>query len=487
MLNTVVALYWRTAAVVAVVAACAAVLTGCGDAPVSAQSLPDPTALATQAPGQTADPTSPDDAGATSAEPESYRGRLDLQSAGGGTIPPRPPGLEKIDHFIFIIQENRSFDHYFGTYPGADGIPANALVPGRFGTPVAPYHSSSIVDRGGPHGWDNALADVDGGAMDGFLRQSWDSVAQNPLGLGSPDDVISYHDYREIPNYWDYANLYVLQDRMFESVRSYSLPSHLYIMAGQSGGFHGGSYNGQLDPVPTEFTFPEVTQLLQESGIDWKYYVKPGHEPDTEGHIVGVGSSLEQTAKTFSNRNPLPRFPAVRDDSSQWNRLVDTKQFYVDAKNGTLPQVSWVIPSDDVGEHPPSNIRTGMAYTTGLVNAVMQSPEWNHTAIFIAWDDWGGFYDHVVPPSVDEFGYGLRVPGLVVSPYAKMGYIDHHEASFEGWLKLVEERFGVAAMTVRDTNAYDMIDAFDFKQKPRQPVLLDATPAGSPYPPPVRR
>jgi phospholipase C len=474
-------------------AAVTAVLVGCGDAPVSAQSLPDLPASATPQSAQPADPTSAQGAaavpeGSGSAEPETYNGRLDLKAAGGGTIPPRPQGLEKIDHFVFIVQENRSFDNYFGTYPGADGIPANTSVPDLSGGTLLPYHSTSLVDRGGPHGWDNAVADVNGGGMDGFLKESLGSVAANPVVLGTPQDVMSYHDYREIPNYWDYAKLYVLQDRMFESVRSYSLPSHLYILAGQSGGFHGGMFNGQLDPVPTEFTFPEVTQLLEESGIEWKYYVTPGREPDTtDGHTVGVGSLVVQTPKTFTNRNPLPRFPAVRNDPDQWSRLVDTKQFYVDARKGTLPQVSWLIPSDAVGEHPPSNIGTGMAYVTGVVNAVMQSPDWNHTAIFIAWDDWGGFYDHVIPPAVDQFGYGLRVPGLIISPYAKMGYIDHNEASFEGWLKLIEERFGISAMTARDTNAYDMIDAFDFKQQPRQPVLLQATPQGSPYPPPVRR
>jgi phospholipase C len=124
-----------------------------------------------------------------------------------------------------------------------------------------------------------------------------------------------------------------------------------------------------------------------------------------------------------------------------------------------------------------------MAYVTGLVNAVMQSPEWNSTAIFITWDDWGGYYDHVVPPKVDEFGYGIRVPGLVISPYAKQGYIDHKTYSFESWLKIVEERYGVPSMTKRDKDALDMIDSFDFTQKPRSPVILSPTHQGSPYPP----
>ena len=398
-----------------------------------------------------------------------------------------PPGLKKIDHFVFIIQENRSFDHYFGTYPGADGIPAGTTLQGFLGRPVASYHDPALKNRGGPHGWDAAAADIDGGRMDGFLKQSWDSLKLSPQlnpRNGVPDDVMGYHDYREIPNYWDYADLYVLQDHMFESVASYSLPSHLYALAGQSGGYVGES--GQ--PKPESFSFPEITQLLKNTNVDWKYYVSEGRGPDTDDDsLVGMSSDESQTAHKYTYFNPLPAFPAVRNDPEQYSRLVVTDQFFADAKAGKLPQVSWVVPSAEVSEHPPSSVGAGMAYVTSVVNAVMESPDWDHTAIFIAWDDWGGFYDHVVPPKIDKYGLGLRVPGLVISPYAKHGYIDHRQASFESWLKLVEERFGVAPMTQRDKDAYDMLDAFDFNQSPRKPVLLQATVQGSPYPPPVVR
>jgi uncharacterized protein (TIGR03437 family) len=142
-----------------------------------------------------------------------------------------------------------------------------------------------------------------------------------------------------------------------------------------------------------------------------------------------------------------------------------------------------VIPSGAVSEHPPAGVREGMAYVTGLVNAVMNGPQWSNTAIFIAWDDWGGFYDHVYPPQVDQYGFGIRTPGLVISPYARQNFVDHKTYSFESWLKIVEERFQVNSMTARDNTANDMIDAFDFTQAPRAPVLLAATTAGSPYPP----
>lgn len=406
-----------------------------------------------------------------------------------------PPGLEKIEHFVFIMQENRAFDNYFGTYPGAEGIPPGVCLKNPKGGPcVSPYHDSNDINRGGPHGWDNAHADINGGRMDGFLEQAYRGISLPGHGPCDPDDsdctpgrdardVMGWHDYREIPNYWNYAHLYVLQDHMFESVASYSLPAHLYMLAGQSGG-----YTGYYQLLPWTYNFQEITELLTSGRIDWKYYVTSGKVPDTlDGHVVGSSADQTQDPDTYTLFNPLPAFPKVQDNLSQRSRLVDTYRFYQDAKEGTLPQVCWIIPSDPVSEHPPSSIRDGMAYVTGLVNAVMESPDWNTTAIFISWDDWGGFYDHVPPPNVDRYGFGIRVPGLVISPYAKQGYIDHKVYSTGSWLKIVEERFGVPSMTNRDASAIDMTDAFDFTQKPRRPVILNATRAGSPYPWPLQK
>jgi phospholipase C len=409
--------------------------------------------------------------------------------------PPAPPpttaqGLEKIQHFVFIMQENRSFDSYFGTYPGADGIPSGISFEDPYDvTTVASYHDTNDINRGGPHGWDNAQADIDNGKMDGFLKEAYKGINADgtPAKPGSlpgfnPKDVLGWHDYREIPNYWNYAQLYVLQDRMFESVASYSLPAHLYMLAAQSGG-----YTGYKQLKPSTYNFPEITELLTGGQIDWKYYVTSGRYPDTEdGHVVGSESQQEQNPDKYTLWNPLPAFPKVQNDPAQRNRLQDTSQFYTDAKDGKLPQVSWIIPSGAVSEHPPAGIKEGMAYVTGLVNAVMQGPDWNSTAIFISWDDWGGFYDHVPPPQIDEYGLGIRVPGLVISPYARQNYIDHNTYSFESWLKIAEERFDVNPMTARDTNALDMIDAFDFSQQPRPPVILSPTREGSPYPQPLQ-
>lgn len=378
--------------------------------------------------------------------------------------PPAPPGLEKIQHFVFIMQENRSFDHYFGTYPGVEGTPPGVCISNPAGGPcIAPYHDANLVNQGGAHNWANALNCLDGGKMDGFLAGA----------VQSPGDVMGWHDSRELSNYWSYAQLYVLQDRLFESITSYSLPAHLYMLAAQSGGYIG---TGQ--PQPQSYTFPEITNLLGSGKIDWKYYVNRGK---TAGAADGGAANVDSDETTYTFWNPLPAFPAVKNDPTQFSRLTNATQFYTDAQNGTLPQVSWVIPNSDLSEHPPGNIATGMSYVTGLINAVMNSPEWNSTAIFLAWDDWGGFYDHVVPPKLDQYGLGIRVPGIIISPYARQGYVDHKTYSFESWLKVIEERFGVVPMTGRDNTANDMTDAFDFTQQPRPPVILSSS--GSLYPP----
>jgi phospholipase C len=220
--------------------------------------------------------------------------------------------------------------------------------------------------------------------------------------------------------------------------------------------------------------------------VEWKYYVRQGSPAETRQRAISAQDSAEtQAARVYSYMNPLLGFPAVRNDPSQTDRVVATDQFYLDAAAGKLPQVCWLVPSDAVSEHPPANITHGMAYVTGAVNAVMRSPDWQHSAIFITWDEWGGFYDHVSPPRVDAYGLGLRVPGLIISPYAKRGFIDHKPSSTGSWLRIVEERYHLPSLTARDSKAYDMIDAFDFSQSPRPPVLLQATPQGSPYPPKV--
>jgi phospholipase C len=404
--------------------------------------------------------------------------------------PPEPAGINKIDHFVFIMEENKSFDHYFGTYPGANGIPVGvALINPTDNSTVVPYHSTADVDFDAPHDRSNALADIDGGKMDGFLSQAWKryalSVSPSEQPGYNPKEVMSYHDYNEIPNYWNYANLYVLQDAMFSSVAAYSLAVHLYMIAAQSGG-----YTGETQPYPYRFDFPEITELLQKANVTWNYYTTSGNVTDSNGEAIEPIDMQQTNPNQYTLWNPLPAFPKVENDLSQRVRLVDTAQFYQDAKTGNLPSVSYICPylGSQLSDHPAfkGGMREPMAYVTGLVNAVMSGPDWNTSAIFIAWDDWGGYYDHVPPPFVDEYGFGIRVPGLVISPYAKQNFVDHNTYSFDSWLRLVEERFGVEPMTERDKWADDMQNSFDFTQQPRAPVFLSATANGTAYPVPLQ-
>jgi phospholipase C len=184
--------------------------------------------------------------------------------------------------------------------------------------------------------------------------------------------------------------------------------------------------------------------------------------------------------------NPLPAFDTVKQDNEVDN-IQTLDKYFVAAKAGTLPAVSWIVPENRVSEHPPARVSEGQAYVTVIVNAAMQSADWNSTAIFLSWDDWGGFYDHVVPPKVDGNGYGLRVPGLVISPYAKTGYIDHQTLSFDAYLKFIEDDFLSGQRldpktdgrpdprpTVRESASQlgDLVNEFDFTQEPRPPLIL---------------
>ena len=401
-----------------------------------------------------------------------------------------PVGLDKIQHFVFIMEENKSFDHYFGTYPGADGFdPKTALKDPNDGTTVQIYHSTDDVDFDAPHDRSNAIADIDGGKMDGFLNEAWKRYALSvtpSLAPGyNPKEVMSYHDSREIPNYWNYAHLYSLQDEMFSSVAAYSLSAHLYMLAAQSGG-----YTGETQPYPQRFDFPEITELLKNQNITWNYYVTSGNDTDANGQAIEPQALQTTNPNHYTLWNPLPAFPKVENDSTQRVRMVDTAQFYQDAANGNLPSVSWVCPylGSELSDHPAfkGGMRKPMAYVTGLINAIEQGPDWNSTAIFVSWDDWGGYYDHVIPPFVDEYGYGIRVPSFIVSPYAKQNFVDHTVYSFDSWLRMIEERFGVESMTQRDKFADDMLNSFDFTQQPRTPVLLSATTQGTPYPVPLQ-
>jgi phospholipase C len=422
-----------------------------------------------------------------------------------------PTGIHKIQHVIVIMQENRSFDSYFGTYPGANGIPRLAdgafavCVPDpRSGACVTPFHDAQDVNGGGPHGAANATADVNGGRMNGFIAQAEAGKKgctdpNNPVCSSAQDDVVGYHDWREIPNYWALAGKFVLQDRMFEPDASWSLPEHLFMVSGWSArcvnpmdpeSCESDLVNPGLPSAanPTPYGWTDLTYLLHNAGVSWGYYLDQGYEPDCDDDSAVVCSPKPQSVSVPGIWNPLPGFLDVRTDN-QIGNIKDVQSFRLAAQEGTLPAVSWVVPNSKDSEHPPALVSTGQDYVTNLVNAVMSGPDWSSTAIFLAWDDWGGFYDHVKPPTVDANGYGLRVPAMVISPYAKTGYIDHQTLSFDAYLKFIEDDFlsgqrldpatdgrPDSRPTVREDSPVlgNLVSDFDFDQTPR-PAFVQPT------------
>jgi phospholipase C len=423
-------------------------------------------------------------------------------------------GIHKIRHIVVIMQENRSFDSYFGTYPGADGIPMRHGVPTVCAPDplrhrcVKPYHDPNYVNYGGPHEQQAYNADYDGGRMDGFVkaRESCTNALDPPDCIANLSvDMMGYHDQREIPNYWGYARNFVLQDHMFEPNASWSLPAHLFLVsewsalcttAGDPFSCHNNieapGLPADLGPAPhvgPDYAWTDLTYLLFHHHVSWAYYLKKGPEPDCETGEMFC-KFRDQDARTPGIWNPLPSFDTVRQDH-QLGNIRDTSAFYRDVRRGHLPAVSWVIPSGVVSEHPTSSIRTGQAYVTSLINAIGHSRDWNSTAIFVTWDDWGGFYDHVRPPVIDLNGYGFRVPGIVISPYARRHVIDHQQLSFDAFAKFIEDDFLAGQRlnpktdgrpdprpTVRE-NARGLGDLrrdFDFGQAPRPPLILPQYP-----------
>jgi phospholipase C len=445
---------------------------------------------------------------------------LALVGSACNTAAPSTAGapVHKIQHVIIIQQENRSFDSYFGTFPGADGIPMQGGVPtvcvpdARTGACVRPYVDHADVNGGGPHGASAAAADIHAGLMDGFANRVDSATGgcvdpNNPACTNSPvPDVMGYHTASDIPNYWSYARDFVLQDRMFEPNASWSLPEHLFLVSEWSASCtqHGnpGSCVNQLDNPASPpngrtpsaagpiYAWTDLTYLLHRNNVSWGYYVVPGAEPDCENDQSLSCSPVHQNSSTPGIWNPLPYFDTVKADG-QLSNIQPVNNFYAQAKAGTLPAVSWVVPSNQVSEHPPSPVSSGQSYVTSLVNAVMSSPDWASSAIFLNWDDWGGFYDHVVPPTVDKNGYGLRVPGIVISPYARRGYIDHQTLSFDAYDKFIEDIFlggqrldprtdgrPDPRLDVRENVPIlgDLLKDFNFSQAPRAPVLLPVHP-----------
>ncbi len=434
-------------------------------------------------------------------------------AATAATLPDgTPTGIHKIKHVIVIMQENRSFDDYFGTFPGADGIPAaNGQFTVCVPDPVTkgcdkPYNNPADGDLGGCHG-DSCIPVVeDGGKMDGFVASAEQFVY--------PTDVMGYEDAREIPNYWAYAEHYALDDHFFTASLGWSLPQHLYMVSGWSASCstaqasscvnniigpsspaQEGTAVGQALATGTSSvhsSWTDITDLLFKHHVTWRYYIETGSQVDC---IDGTQCAKAAAYKTPGIWDPLPIFSDVQANN-QISNVVSQNQYFAAASKGTLPTVSWIEPSGPNSEHPQlGGIHEGQAYVTNIINAAESGPEWDSTAIFLTWDEWGGFYDQVLPPTVDGNGYGIRVPSLIISPYAKKGYIDHQTLSDDAYLKFIEDDFlGGARIDpatdgrpdprpdVRENESIlgNVADDFNFNQTPSAPLILPLNPAPGP-------
>lgn len=396
----------------------------------------------------------------------------------------RAAARRKIKHFVFLVKENRTFDTLFGRFPGADGATVGKTCDGR----TVPLRRAGDKTQGPDHSFVGGLTAINGGGMNCFDR----------LRVGERlQAYVQYHE-EDIPNYWAYARRFALADRFFSSVYGPTGVEHLWILAGQSDRFVDHERPGQFglgepreyceDPKELAWSFKKLTpyqtdvayeleeipsiaalvrrfwterwpctdveilpDLLEQRGISWKYYT--GDNP-----WVQVMRMIRHV-----------RYGAM------WKDVVPQQRFIKDIERGRLPAVSWLIPPLETSDHPSEgrSLCRGENWTVRQLNALMESKYWENTAVVLTWDDFGGFYDHVPPPHVDLYGMGPRVPAIIISPWARPGYIDHRTYEFSSVLKTIERIWKLPSLGPRDRRANDMLNAFDFDQPPNEPLVLE--------------
>ncbi len=394
-----------------------------------------------------------------------------------------PHVANPIQHIVIMVKENRSFDSMFGTFPGADGATTYVDPNGQ----VHPLnHQPDRLSFDIAHDYPAFKTAYDNGKMDGFSLISGAIQYIN----GVPTDVAdSQFQQSDIPNYWKYAQTFALPDHFYYTVRGPSFPDHLFTIAATDDDVYTNPQGvgiyitrwGCDDPKGTTvkelhadgsitsafpcFTFPTLGDLLTTHGVSWKYYApgqdKPGYE--------------------WSSYN------AIKDIrlTSQWQtHVVDYRQFAKDAASGSLPTVSWLVQPHTYSDHPGVSMCVGENWTVKQINAIMGNASlWKSTAIFLTWDDFGGYYDHVKPSTGPDgyIEYGFRAPILVISPYAKPHYVDSTTYTLSSILKFAETVLGLPSLGGLDTQANDMFNAFNFSQNPLPPLILQqrTCPTGS--------
>jgi phospholipase C len=366
-----------------------------------------------------------------------------------------------IKHFLVLMQENHSFDNYFGTYPGANGTPKGTCQPVDLARPKGkcekpyPIGRHAIQDLG--HSAPIFDGQYDGGKMDGFVSTL---NANNLAGT----QAMGYYDDKDLPFYWNVADNYVLFDRFFTSAAGGSVWNHMYWVTATPG-------NPTKDGIPDGGfgNLPTIFDRLEAKGISWKFYVQH-YDPKVTYRSGTVGNAGSQIVWV-----PLLDYNRYIDNPRLFSHIVDIDQYFEDLQNNTLPEVAFMVPAGS-SEHPPGSIQSGQRYVRAIINGLMRSPYWKNSAFSWTYDDWGGWYDHVKPPRVDRYGYGFRAPALLVSAYAKKGHIDSTTLDFTSYLAFIEHNWGLKPLAQRDAAALregrDLTSAFDFTKPPRQAVFL---------------
>jgi phospholipase C len=366
-----------------------------------------------------------------------------------------------IEHFIVVMQQNHTFDNYFGTYPGANGIPEGVCIPLTASDPknkqcVTPYEITNQPISDLSHSETIFFDQYQNGKMNGFIEALTKLNQDGQLSMGRFTE-------KQIPFYWNLANQYVLFDNYFSSAHTGSITNRMYWVAGKPGSEFNRIPEGGFGDIPTIF------DRLQERGITWKFYIKdynPGLNYRTAKELDFLPPQVQWV--------PLLSFDRFIDDPELSSHIVDLDEYYTDLENGTLPAVSYVLLLGAT-EHPISDLALGERATRTMLHTLMQSDSWENSALFITYDDWGGWYDHVPPPQIDDRGYGFRVPALLVSPYARMGHIDHTLLDHTSILKFIEENWDIPPLAARDAKANNITSAFDFSMTPRPAILVSDT------------
>ena len=408
-------------------------------------------------------------------------------------------GETPIQHVIFLVKENRTFDHYFGQYPGADGATEGGTLTctdaGCQPGPTIPLKPAPYIQPHDiTHGFASGLYSINGGKMNGF----------NIIGEGRDLSGYVQHSRQTLPNYWKLADRFVLADRFFTSMYGPTFPEHLYTVAAQSYGVVDNKTNadttGNYCDDDQEYTKRFPLESLTSDDIKTIMKLEENITSDIPNQLFSIANYWEDTRTCFDIKvlpdelekagvswkyyanadvwmNGLQSIRHVRF-GPMWKRVQPPDQILTDIQNAKLPAVSWLIPPEGINEHPGAgtNVCDGENWTVEYLNAIMHSDYWPSTAVVIVWDDFGGFYDHVVPPHYDIMGLGPRTPALIISPWTRQGdnpdggAIDSTTYEFSSVLRFIEELHGLHPMTDRDAQADPLSGAFDFTRAPRLDV-----------------